>query len=43
MTRVAVLAVALAEYGLTAEGVISVFVLVLMAVGIFGALRNPPR
>jgi hypothetical protein len=33
----------IAEYGFTAEGVISVFVLVLMAVGIFGALRNPPR
>jgi hypothetical protein len=31
------------QYGLTAEGVISVFVLVLMAVGIIGALRNPPR
>lgn len=33
----------IAQYGLTAEGVISVFVLVLMAVGIIGALRNPPR
>ncbi len=33
----------LAKYGLTAEGVLSVGVLVLLAVGIVGALRNPPR
>ncbi len=32
----------IAEFGFTAQGVISVFVLVLMAVGIIGALRNPP-
>jgi hypothetical protein len=31
------------QYGFSAEAVISVFVLVLMAVGIIGALRNPPR
>jgi hypothetical protein len=31
------------QYGFSAEGVISVFVLVLLAVGILGALRNPPR
>jgi hypothetical protein len=31
------------EHGLTAEAVISVFVLVLLTVGIVGALRNPPR
>jgi hypothetical protein len=33
----------IAQYGLTAEGVLSVVVLVVMAVGIVGALRNPPR
>lgn len=33
----------IAQYGLTAEGVLSVFVLVLLTVGIVGALRNPPR
>ncbi|HXP99973.1 MAG TPA: hypothetical protein VN845_07905 [Solirubrobacteraceae bacterium] len=33
----------IAEHGLTAEAVISVFVLVLLTVGIVGALRNPPR
>jgi hypothetical protein len=33
----------LAKYGLTAEGVLSVCVLVLLTVGIVGALRNPPR
>jgi hypothetical protein len=33
----------LAKYGLTAEGVLSVLVLLLLSVGIVGALRNPPR
>jgi hypothetical protein len=33
----------LVQYGLTAEGVLSVFVLVLLTVGVVGALRNPPR
>jgi hypothetical protein len=33
----------IAQYGLTGEAVVSVFVLVLMTVGIVGALRNPPR
>jgi hypothetical protein len=33
----------LVQYGLTAEGVLSVGVLVLLAVGVVGALRNPPR
>jgi hypothetical protein len=33
----------IAEHGLTGEAVISVFVLVLLTVGIVGALRNPPR
>jgi hypothetical protein len=33
----------IAQYGITAEGVLSVFVLVLLTVGIVGALRNPPR
>jgi hypothetical protein len=33
----------LAQYGLTAEGVLSAFVLVLLTVGVVGALRNPPR
>jgi hypothetical protein len=31
------------QYGLTAQGVLSVFVLVILTVGIVGALRNPPR
>lgn len=31
------------QYGLTAEGVLSVLVLVILAVGVVGALRNPPR
>lgn len=33
----------IAQYGLTAEGVLSVIVLVILTVGIIGALRNPPR
>jgi hypothetical protein len=33
----------IAQYGVTAEGVLSVIVLVILAVGIVGALRNPPR
>jgi hypothetical protein len=31
------------QYGLTAEGVLSVLVLVILTVGIVGALRNPPQ
>ncbi|HEY8304977.1 MAG TPA: hypothetical protein VIG42_10380 [Solirubrobacteraceae bacterium] len=30
------------QYGFTFEAVVSVFVLVLLTVGIVGALRNPP-
>jgi hypothetical protein len=33
----------IAQYGLTAEGVLSVIVLVILGVGVVGALRNPPR
>ncbi len=33
----------IAEQGLTAAGVISILILVLLSVGIIGALRNPPR
>jgi hypothetical protein len=32
-----------AEHGLTLEGAVSIFVVVLLAVGIFGALLTPPR
>ncbi len=31
------------QFGLSVQGVLSVFVLVLLTVGIVGALRNPPR
>jgi len=31
------------EQGVTLATVLSVFILVLLAVGIVGALRNPPR
>jgi hypothetical protein len=34
---------AFAEQGVTALGLLSVFILILLAVGIVGALRNPPR
>jgi hypothetical protein len=34
---------AIAEQGLTAAGVLSILILVLLAVGIIGAIRNPPR
>jgi len=33
---------AISEQGLGAGGVISIFILVLVGVGIVGALRNPP-
>ncbi|HXW58859.1 MAG TPA: hypothetical protein VEJ23_05215 [Solirubrobacteraceae bacterium] len=33
----------IAEEGLTLGGLVAVFVIVLMLVGIVGALRNPPR
>jgi hypothetical protein len=34
---------AISERGITAAGVLSIFILVLLAVGILGALRHPPR
>ncbi|HXW58871.1 MAG TPA: hypothetical protein VEJ23_05275 [Solirubrobacteraceae bacterium] len=33
----------IAEEGLTLGGLVAVFVIVLMVVGIVGALRNPPE
>ena len=33
----------LSKEGLTLSGVISIFILVLLTVGVLGALRNPPR
>jgi len=33
----------LADQGVTVLGLVSVFIVVLLAVGIVGALRNPPR
>jgi hypothetical protein len=33
---------ALAEQGVTVAGLLSIFILVLLGVGIIGALRNPP-
>jgi len=33
---------AIAEQGVTVAGALSVFILVMLAVGIIGALRNPP-
>ena len=35
--------VAATEQGVTVATVLSIFILVLLAVGIVGALRNPPR
>lgn len=31
------------QFGLSVQGVLSVIVLVILTVGIVGALRNPPR
>jgi hypothetical protein len=31
------------QFGLSVQAVLSVFVLVILTVGIVGALRNPPR
>ena len=31
------------QHGITILGLVSIFVLILLAVGIVGALRNPPR
>lgn len=31
------------EYGLSLAAIISILILVLLSVGIVGALRNPPR
>jgi hypothetical protein len=33
----------ISEQGLTAAGVIAILILVLLGVGIIGAMRNPPR
>jgi len=33
----------IAEQGLTAAGVLSILILVMLSVGIIGAMRNPPR
>ena len=35
--------IATAETGFSLESVVSVLILVLLSVGIVGALRNPPR
>jgi hypothetical protein len=35
--------VGVAEQGLNAAGVISILIVILLGVGIVGALRNPPR
>ena len=34
---------AISDQGVTPLGIVSVFIVVLLAVGIIGALRNPPR
>jgi len=34
---------AVSQQGFTLASVVSIFVLVLLAIGIVGALRNPPR
>jgi hypothetical protein len=34
---------AFADQGVTVLGLLSVFILIVLAVGIIGALRNPPR
>jgi uncharacterized membrane protein len=34
---------AIVEQGFTAASALSIFILLLLAVGIVGALRNPPR
>ena len=40
----AVLTIAtISEQGVTAAALISIFILVLLAVGVIGSLRNPPR
>jgi hypothetical protein len=40
----AVLTIAtISQQGVTAAALISIFILVLLAVGVIGALRNPPR
>jgi hypothetical protein len=35
--------ISISEQGLTAAGVLSIFILVLLAVGIIGAMRTPPK
>jgi hypothetical protein len=34
---------AIAEQGVTVAGVLSIFILLMLLVGVLGALRNPPR
>jgi hypothetical protein len=34
---------AIAEQGVTVAGVLSVFILLMLLVGVLGALRNPPH
>jgi uncharacterized membrane protein len=34
---------AISEQGITFAGVLSILILIMLAVGILGALRNPPR
>jgi hypothetical protein len=34
---------AISEQGFSAAGVLSIFILVLLVVGILGSLRHPPR
>ncbi len=34
---------AIAEQGLTVGAVLSILILVMIAIGVVGALRNPPR
>jgi hypothetical protein len=33
----------ISTHGLTLEGIVSIFVVVVLSVGIFGALLTPPR
>jgi hypothetical protein len=34
---------AIAEQGVTVAGVLSIFILLMLLVGVLGALRNPPH
>jgi hypothetical protein len=33
----------IAEQGVTVAGLLSIFILLMLAVGVIGALRNPPQ